>query len=226
MFNFERTEVAELHPMELALLGTGEVTLNAVAAELKMLADAGYIVIDGENYRKGSDLPSEYPAYDHVLVNGLFYKIEEVSLDLVPMIVAHGVKESLRYLTFETAKVSKEQQRKIYDYAKKITDTDNLSEIFALGKANKYKKQSADADFGTHELILHSLVPILTPKLDIIGKAAAGTVESNVLLSSLKFTKYISLHWSATAFRCRLFSLPAFSNNKRRCYMRARNTFQ
>ncbi len=176
MFNFERTEVAELHPMELALLGTGEVTLNAVAAELKMLADAGYIVIDGENYRKGSDLPSEYPAYDHVLVNGLFYKIEEVSLDLVPMIVAHGVKESLRYLTFETAKVSKEQQRKIYDYAKKITDTDNLSEIFALGKANKYKKQSADADFGTHELILHSLVPILTPKLDIIGKAAAGTV--------------------------------------------------
>lgn len=41
MFNFKRTEAAELHPMELALLGTGDVTLNAVAAELKMLADAG-----------------------------------------------------------------------------------------------------------------------------------------------------------------------------------------
>lgn len=49
MFNFKRTEAAELHPMELALLGTGEVTLNAVAAELKMLADAGYIVFDVGN---------------------------------------------------------------------------------------------------------------------------------------------------------------------------------
>lgn len=176
MFNFKRTEAAELHPMELALLGTGEVTLNAVAAELKMLADAGYITIDEGVYRKGKDLPAEYPAYDHVLVNSLFYKIEEISMDLVPMIVAYGVKESLRYLTFETAKVSKEQQHKIYEYAKKITDTDNLSEIFALGKADKYKKQSADADFEAYELILKSLAPILTPKLDIIGKAAAGTV--------------------------------------------------
>ena len=35
MFNFKRTEAAELHPMELALLGTGDVTLNAVAAELQ-----------------------------------------------------------------------------------------------------------------------------------------------------------------------------------------------
>ena len=176
MFNFKRTEAAELHPMELALLGTGEVTLNAVAAELKMLADADYIVFDVERCRKGSELPAEYPAYDHVLVNSLFYKTEEVSMDTVPMIVAYGVKESLRYLTFETAKVSKEQQRKIYEYAKKITDTDNLSEIFALGKADKYKKQSTDADFGAYELILKSLAPILTPKLDIIGKAAAGTV--------------------------------------------------
>lgn len=175
MFNFKRTEAAELHPMELALLGTGEVTLNAVAAELKMLADAGYIVIDGETCRKGNELPAEYPAYDHVLVNGLFYKTEEISMGMVPMIVAYGVKESLRYLNFETAKVSKEQQRKIYEYAKKITDTDNLYEIFALGKADKYKKQSADADFGAYELILKSLAPILTPKLDIIGKAAAGT---------------------------------------------------
>lgn len=177
MFNFKRTEAAELHPMELALLGTGEVTLNAVAAELKMLADAGYIVIDGETYRKGNELPAEYPAYDHVLVNGLFYKTEEISMGMVPMIVAYGVKESLRYLNFETAKVSKEQQRKIYEYAKKITDTDNLYEIFALGKAEKYKKQAADADFGLYELILKSLAPILTPKLDIIGKAAAGTVS-------------------------------------------------
>lgn len=52
MFNFKRTEAAELHPMELALLGTGDVTLNAVAAELKMLADAGYIVFDGERAEK------------------------------------------------------------------------------------------------------------------------------------------------------------------------------
>ena len=88
MFNFKRTEAAELHPMELALLGTGDVTLNAVAAELKMLADAGYIIIDGERYRKGSELPAEYPAYDHVLVNSLFYKTEEISMDTVPMIVA------------------------------------------------------------------------------------------------------------------------------------------
>lgn len=176
MFNFKRTEAAELHPMELALLGTGDVTLNAVAAELKMLADAGYIIIDGERCRKGSELPAEYPAYDHVLVNSLFYKTEEISIDTVPMIVAYGVKESLRYLSFETAKVSKEQQHKIYEYAKKITDTDNLSEIFALGKADKYKKQSADADFEAYRLILKSLVPILTPKLDIIGKAATGTV--------------------------------------------------
>lgn len=176
MFNFNRTEIGELHPMELALLGTGDVTLNAVAAELKILADAVYIVFDGERCRKGSELPAEYPAYDHVLVNSLFYKTEEISMDTVPMIVAYGVKESLRYLSFETAKVSKEQQRKIYEYAKKITDTDNLSEIFALGKADKYKKQSADADFETYESILKSLVPILTPKLDIIGKAAIGTV--------------------------------------------------
>lgn len=63
MFNFKRTEAAELHPMELALLGTGDVTLNAVAAELKMLTDAGYIVFDGERCRKGSELPAEYPAY-------------------------------------------------------------------------------------------------------------------------------------------------------------------
>lgn len=176
MFNFKRTEAAELHPMELALLGTGEVTLNAVAAELKMLADADYIIIDGESCRKGSELPAEYPAYDHVLVNSLFYKTEEISMDAVPMIVAYGVKESLRYLSFETAKVSKEQQHKIYEYAKKITDTDNLSEIFALGKADKYKKQSADADFEAYKLILKALAPILTPKLDIIGKPATGTV--------------------------------------------------
>ncbi len=176
MFNFKRTEAAELHPMELALLGTGDVTLNAVAAELKMLADAGYIVFDGESCRKGSELPAEYPAYDHVLVNSLFYKTEEISMDMVPMIVAYGVKECLRYLSFETAKVSKEQQHKIYEYAKKITDTDNLSEIFALGKADKYKKQSADADFEAYKMILKSLAPILTPKLDIIGKAATGTV--------------------------------------------------
>lgn len=176
MFNFKRSEAAELHPMELALLGTGDVTLNAVAAELKMLADAGYIVFDGERCRKGSELPAEYPAYDHVLVNSLFYKTEEISMDTVPMIVAYGVKESLRYLSFETAKVSKGQQHKIYEYAKKITDTDNLSEIFALGKADKYKKQSADADFEAYKMILKFLAPILTPKLDIIGKAAAGTV--------------------------------------------------
>lgn len=92
MFNFKRTEAAELHPMELALLGTGDVTLNAVAAELKMLADAGYIVFDGELCRKGSELPADYPAYDHVLVNSLFYKTEEISMDTVPMIVAYGVK--------------------------------------------------------------------------------------------------------------------------------------
>ena len=141
-----------------------------------MLADAGYIVFDGERCRKGSELPAEYPAYDHVLVNSLFYKTEEISIDTVPMIVAYGVKESLRYLSFETAKVSKEQQHKIYEYAKKITDTDNLSEIFALGKADKYKKQSADADFEAYKMILKSLAPILTPKLDIIGKAATGTV--------------------------------------------------
>lgn len=176
MFNFKRTEAAELHPMELALLGTGDVTLNAVAAELKMLADANYIIIDGESCRKGSELPAEYPAYDHVLVNSLFYKTEEISMDTVPMIVAYGVKESLRYLSFETAKVSKEQQHKIYEYAKKITDTDNLSEIFALGKADKYKKQSADADFEAYKMILKALAPILTPKLDIIGKTATGTV--------------------------------------------------
>ena len=91
MFNFKRTEAVELHPMELALLGTGDVTLNAVAAELKMLADADYIVFDGERCRKGSELPAEYPAYDHVLVNSLFYKTEEVSMDAVPMIVAYGV---------------------------------------------------------------------------------------------------------------------------------------
>ena len=176
MFNFKRTEAAELHPMELALLGTGDVTLNAVAAELKMLADAGYIVFDGERCRKGSELPAEYPAYDHVLVNRLFYKTFVISLDTVPMFVAYGVKVSLRYLSFETAKVSKEQQRKIYDYAKRITDTDNLNEIFALGKVDKYKKQSADADFEAYKMILKSLAPILTPKLDIIGKAATGTV--------------------------------------------------
>lgn len=176
MFNFKRTEAAELHPMELALLGTGDVTLNAVAAELKMLADAGYIAFDGEHCRKGNELPAAYPAYDHVLVNSLFYKTEEISMDAVPMIVAYGVKESLRYLSFETAKVSKEQQHKIYEYAKKITDNGTPEEIFALGKADKAAKLHADMDFDVCAAILKTLAPILTPKLDIIGKAATGTV--------------------------------------------------
>lgn len=178
MFNFMRSEVKELHPMEIALLGTGEVTLNAVTAELKMLADAGYITLDEEKsiYRKGAVLPSEYPAYDHVLVNGLFYKTEEVSMDRVPMVVAYAVQESLRYLSFETAKVTKEKQHTIYEYAKKITDNGTPEEIFALGKAEKVTKLHADVDFAVCTAIRKTLTPILTPKLDIIGKAAVGTV--------------------------------------------------
>ena len=56
MFNFNRCAVEELHPMEIALLGTGDVTLNAVAAEYKMLSDLGYIAMENEAFVKGRPL--------------------------------------------------------------------------------------------------------------------------------------------------------------------------
>lgn len=188
MFNYNRSSAEELHPMELAFIGKESVNLDAVAAEYTKLIEDGYIELSEEEhtYVLKKPLPMVYPAYDHVLLNGLFYKTEKIAVGNIPIITAHAVLESLRYLEFETAKIKGARERKIYDYAKKILDTENLYGILALGELEKYRKVSLyiDSDeedfieclFDEFSIVKSSLGNVLTPELSIIGKAAIGGV--------------------------------------------------
>ena len=184
MFNFNRCAVEELHSMEIALLGTGDVTLNAVAAEYKMLWDLGYIAMENEAFVKGRPLPAAFPAYDHVLINGLFYKENEIPTISVPPVTAYAVVESLHYLSFESSKVTGKKRNRIYDFARNVTASENQYAIFALGEEKKYRELNPEEDFSEFEDILEALVPILTPTLDVIEKDASWEehIDWNYLL--------------------------------------------
>lgn len=116
---------------------------------------------------------------------------DEIAIDNVPLVTAHAVLESLRYLEFETAKVTGAERKRIYEYAKNILDTDNLYGIPAFGKMEKYRRLYLSADSGNanpeeceeieyvfedFSIVKDSLKAILTPELSIIGKSAVGGV--------------------------------------------------
>lgn len=190
--------IHDVRPMELALIGKGfnKISRQDITAELVKLEEEGYLKTESltdENGRlvlmKSPD--DELPVYAKVLLNGLFYKTNEIESSNIPLVFSYAVQESLEWLQFENRRCLKKIRKDYQEHATELRDESNLYFLFVLGLDKKYSKHHPEADFSKFSNLHDCLVRVLTSDLTPIGRTsvgglgrgladATGTLSSNV----------------------------------------------
>lgn len=206
--------IQTIRPLELALIGKGfeKISLKDITAEIVKLHEEGYLRgenIDTEDGRfiliKKPD--DNLPVYAKILLNGLFYKTDEIKSINIPLIFSYVVHESIAWLQFENRKSLKDARKTYQKHISEFKNGDNLCFICVLGQDKKYAKNHPDVDFSIFSDVYKCLSAILTPNLSPIGRAIVGGVGRGIagttgMLSANTDVKNINnIDWNYLLYR-------------------------